>query len=174
MEKKSTIVRNIAIGVAVGAAVTMLKKDNREKIAGNVRKARTKVNEMREGSITLKDRVVDGVHDLGAKSREMAELKAVKEKLEEIKKLTPAVVETLKETRDIFNKKKQELLEREEAQTDVVPEAAAPEEVPAPAATEDTAEAEGLMQPVLAVEEAAEPVLETNTEATEEEMKQTV
>jgi hypothetical protein len=111
MEKKNSIVKDIAIGVAVGAAVTMLRKENRDKFASNARRARTKMIEIREHAAPLKDRVKEGVQNVGTKGREMADLKVVKEKVDEIRKLTPAVVETLKETRDIFNKKKQELKE---------------------------------------------------------------
>lgn len=111
MEKKNSIVKDIAIGVAVGAAMTMLRKENREKFASNARRAKTKMIEIREHATPLKDRVKEGVQTVGTKGREMADLKIVKEKVDEIRKLTPAVVETLKETRDIFNKKKQELKE---------------------------------------------------------------
>lgn len=111
MEKKNSIVKDIAIGVAVGAAMTMLRKENRERFASNARRAKTKMIEIREHAAPLKDRVKEGVQSVGTKGREMADLKVVKEKVDEIRKLTPAVVETLKETRDIFNKKKQELKE---------------------------------------------------------------
>ncbi|GAA3316945.1 hypothetical protein GCM10020331_014420 [Ectobacillus funiculus] len=39
-KKKNSIVKDIAIGVAVGAAVTMLRKENREKFASNARRAK--------------------------------------------------------------------------------------------------------------------------------------
>ncbi|WP_051317151.1 DUF4075 domain-containing protein, partial [Ectobacillus panaciterrae] len=166
IEKKNNIVRNIAIGVAVGAAVTMIKKSNRDKVAYNVRKAKTKMIEIGEKA-PLKSRVMEGVQAVGTKGRELADLTAMKQrvgeltdltamkqrvgeltdltamkqrvgeltdltamkqKVGEFKKLTPAVVETLKETRDIFNKKKQELKKQNELQTEETQElqAAAP------------------------------------------------
>jgi hypothetical protein len=118
VEKKSNIVRNIAIGVAVGAAVTMMKKSNRNKLASNVRKAKTKMIEIRENPTPLKDRVKESVQAVGIKGRELADFTAVKEKMGEFKKLKPAVVETLKETCDIFNKKKQDLKEQNAVQAE--------------------------------------------------------
>ena len=40
MAKKNNIARNIAIGVAAGVAVSMLKKENREKVKNTAEKAK--------------------------------------------------------------------------------------------------------------------------------------
>jgi len=101
MAKKGNIVRNIAIGVAAGVAVSMLKKENREKVKYTAGKAKTKMIEIGENA-KLKEKV----QTVTDKGRELADFNVVKAKVAEIKKLTPAVVETLKETKDIFNKKK--------------------------------------------------------------------
>ncbi len=42
MAKKNNIARNIAIGVAAGVAVSMLKKENREKVKKYCRKSKNK------------------------------------------------------------------------------------------------------------------------------------
>ncbi|CAG9612277.1 hypothetical protein BACCIP111899_01450 [Bacillus rhizoplanae] len=101
MAKKGNIVRNIAIGVAAGVAVSMLKKENREKVKYTAGKAKTKMIEIGENA-KLKEKM----QTVTDKGREIADFNVVKAKVAEIKKLTPAVVETLKETKDIFNKKK--------------------------------------------------------------------
>ncbi|MFX3625530.1 MAG: hypothetical protein ACE3JP_16230 [Ectobacillus sp.] len=163
MENKNTIVRNIAIGVAVGAAVTMLKKENRKMVASNVRKAKTKMVEIRQSSVPLKERMKEGVHVVGTKGRELADLKLVKEKVEEFKKLTPAVMETLKETRDIFNKKKQELKEKNEGQA--IEEAKAEEPQ---AAVPSTEELNPETEPAAA--KASEPVMEQPDEVQMEQI----
>ncbi|WP_242220698.1 DUF4075 domain-containing protein [Bacillus cereus group sp. BfR-BA-01380] len=100
MAKKGNLVRNIAIGVAAGVAVSMLKKENREKVKQTAGKAKTKMIEIGENA-KLKEKV----QTVTDKGREFADFNVVKAKVAEIKKLTPAVVETLKETKDIFSKK---------------------------------------------------------------------
>ncbi|MDC2865393.1 DUF4075 domain-containing protein [Bacillus sp. BP-3] len=100
MAKKGNLVRNIAIGVAAGVAVSMLKKENREKVKLTAGKAKTKMIEIGENA-KLKEKV----QTVTDKGRELADFNVVKAKVAEIKKLTPAVVETLKETKDIFRKK---------------------------------------------------------------------
>ncbi|ENQ3078710.1 DUF4075 domain-containing protein [Bacillus sp. WLY-B-L8] len=100
MAKKGNLVRNIAIGVAAGVAVSMLKKENREKVKLTAGKAKTKMIEIGENT-KLKEKV----QTVTDKGRELADFNVVKAKVAEIKKLTPAVVETLKETKDIFMKK---------------------------------------------------------------------
>ncbi|MDG4658008.1 hypothetical protein P6P90_14225 [Ectobacillus antri] len=112
--KKNNVVRNIAIGVAVGAAVTMLKKSNREKVAQNVRNVKTKVDEIRQNPAPLKARVKETVQAVSENGKGVAALGMVKEKVNELQKLTPIVVETLKETRDIFTEKKRTLREKRE------------------------------------------------------------
>lgn len=107
MAKKNNIARNIAIGVAAGVAVSMLKKENREKVKHTAEKAKTKMIEISENA-----KVKEKVQTVTDKGRELADLNAVKAKVAEIKKLTPAVVETLKETKEIFSKKKMESNER--------------------------------------------------------------
>ncbi|ENQ3107612.1 protein of unknown function [Bacillus sp. 491mf] len=109
MAKKGNLVRNIAIGVAAGVAVSMLKKENREKVKYTAGKAKTKMIEIGENA-KLKEKV----QTVTDKGREFADLNVVKAKVAEIKKLTPAVVETLKETKDIFSKKKNTVKEQPE------------------------------------------------------------
>ncbi|MGG2067346.1 MULTISPECIES: DUF4075 domain-containing protein [unclassified Bacillus (in: firmicutes)] len=109
MAKKGNIVRNIAIGVAAGVAVSMLKKENREKVKYTAGKAKTKMIEIGENA-KLKEKM----QTVTDKGREIADFNVVKAKVAEIKKLTPAVVETLKETKDIFNKKKNNVKEQPE------------------------------------------------------------
>lgn len=50
MAKKNNIARNIAIGVAAGVAVSMLKKENREKVKNTAEKAKTKMIEIGENA----------------------------------------------------------------------------------------------------------------------------
>lgn len=109
MAKKGNLVRNIAIGVAAGVAVSMLKKENREKVKYTAGKAKTKMIEIGENA-KLKEKV----QTVTDKGRELADFNVVKAKVAEIKKLTPAVVETLKETKDIFSKKKNTVKEQPE------------------------------------------------------------
>lgn len=109
MAKKNNIARNIAIGVAAGVAVSMLKKENREKVKNTAEKAKTKMIEIGENA-KLKEKM----QTVTDKGREIADFNVVKAKVAEIKKLTPAVVETLKETKDIFNKKKKNVKEQPE------------------------------------------------------------
>lgn len=109
MANKGNIVRNIAIGVAAGVAVSMLKKENREKVKYTAGKAKTKMIEIGENA-KLKEKM----QTVTDKGREIADFNVVKAKVAEIKKLTPAVVETLKETKDIFNKKKNNAKEKPE------------------------------------------------------------
>ena len=109
MAKKGNLVRNIAIGVAAGVAVSMLKKENREKVKYTAGKAKTKMIEIGENA-KLKEKV----QTVTDKGRELADFNVVKAKVAEIKKLTPAVVETLKETKDIFSKKKNTVKEKPE------------------------------------------------------------
>ena len=49
MAKKNNIARNIAIGVAAGVAVSMLKKENREKVKIQ-QKSKTKMIEIGENA----------------------------------------------------------------------------------------------------------------------------
>ena len=49
MAKKNNIARNIAIGVAAGVAVSMLKKENREKVK-ILQKSKTKMIEIGENA----------------------------------------------------------------------------------------------------------------------------
>ncbi|MEI4802320.1 DUF4075 domain-containing protein [Bacillus sp. NPDC077411] len=109
MAKKGNLVRNIAIGVAAGVAVSMLKKENREKVKYTAGKAKTKMIEIGENA-KLKEKV----QTVTDKGRELADFNVVKAKVAEIKKLTPAVVETLKETKDIFSKRKNNVKEQPE------------------------------------------------------------
>lgn len=109
MAKKNNMIRNIAIGVAVGVAVSMLKKENRKKVKNTAEKAKTKMVEIGENA-KLKEKV----QTVTDKGREFADFEVVKAKVAEIKKLTPTVVETLKETKEIFNKKKEAVVEKRE------------------------------------------------------------
>ncbi|MFD0767887.1 DUF4075 domain-containing protein [Bacillus sp. CGMCC 1.60114] len=109
MAKKGNIVRNIAIGVAAGVAVSMLKKENREKVKYTAGKAKTKMIQIGENA-----KIKEKVQTVTDKGREIADFNVVKAKVAEIKKLTPAVVETLKETKDIFSKKKNNVKEQPE------------------------------------------------------------
>ncbi|CAM4094622.1 DUF4075 domain-containing protein [Bacillus sp. GX] len=109
MAKKNNIARNIAIGVAAGVAVSMLKKENREKVKNTAEKAKTKMIEIGENA-----KIKEKVQTVTDKGRELADLNVVKAKVAEIKKLTPSVVETLKETKEIFSKKKVEPAEKPE------------------------------------------------------------
>ncbi|MBC6973568.1 DUF4075 domain-containing protein [Bacillus sp. Xin] len=109
MAKKNNIARNIAIGVAAGVAVSMLKKENREKVKNTAEKAKSKMIEIGENA-----KIKEKVQTVTDKGRELADFNVVKAKVAEIKKLTPAVVETLKETKEIFNKKKAEPQEKTE------------------------------------------------------------
>ena len=109
MAKKNNIARNIAIGVAAGVAVSMLKKENREKVKNTAEKAKSKMIEIGENA-----KIKEKVQTVTDKGRELADFNVVKSKVAEIKKLTPAVVETLKETKEIFSKKKAESGEKTE------------------------------------------------------------
>lgn len=109
MAKKNNIARNIAIGVAAGVAVSMLKKENREKVKNTAEKAKTKMIEIGENA-----KIKEKVQTVTDKGRELADFNVVKAKVAEIKKLTPSVVETLKETKEIFSKKKVEPEEKPE------------------------------------------------------------
>ncbi|MEN1938136.1 DUF4075 domain-containing protein [Paenibacillus sp. 102] len=109
MAKKNKIARNIAIGVAAGVAVSMLKKENREKVKNTAEKAKSKMIEIGENA-----KIKEKVQTVTDKGRELADFNVVKAKVAEIKKLTPAVVETLKETKEIFSKKKAEPEEKTE------------------------------------------------------------
>ncbi|CAM4335940.1 hypothetical protein BAMA_23420 [Bacillus manliponensis] len=109
MAKKNNVIRNIAIGVAAGVAVSMLKKENRDKVKGTAEKAKTKMIEIGENA-----KLREKVQTVTDKGREFADLEVVKAKVAEIKKLTPTVVETLKETKEIFNKKKEAAIEKKE------------------------------------------------------------
>ncbi|PEY42264.1 hypothetical protein CN354_04025 [Bacillus cereus] len=109
MAKKNNIARNIAIGVAAGVAVSMLKKENREKVKNTAGKAKSKMIEIGENA-----KIKEKVQTVTDKGRELADFNVVKAKVAEIKKLTPAVVETLKETKEIFSKKKAESEEKTE------------------------------------------------------------
>ena len=53
MAKKNNIARNIAIGVAAGVAVSMLKKENREKVK-ILQKSKTKMIEIGENAKSKK------------------------------------------------------------------------------------------------------------------------
>ena len=103
MAKKNNIARNIAIGVAAGVAVSMLKKENREKVKNTAEKAKSKMIEIGENA-----KIKEKVQTVTEKGRELADFNVVKAKVAEIKKLTPAVVGTLKETKEMFSKKKAE------------------------------------------------------------------
>lgn len=175
MEKKNTVVRGIAIGVAVGAAVTMLKKENREKLVSNVRKAKTKMIEIGENPSPLKERVMDGVQSVkdgvqtvGVKGRET---------VGEIKKLTPAVMETLKEKRDMFKKKPEQTEAQLEAAAGAVEaEPIAIQDVPEGSIEEgyeliDTHSGEAQTEEIVA-EQQDEPQSEDATQETDEQ-KQT-
>lgn len=179
MEKKSNIVRNIAIGVAVGAAVTLLKKENRDKVVRNVRKAKTKMIAIRENPADFKNKVKENVQTISIKGKELTDLSQVKNKVGELKKLTPAVVETLKETRQIFNKKKQGLQEVAEAQTETasaveMPAELAPEQEPIVAQDGGMAEVKELMltssdvKEEVIEEKKTEPVVKKEEKKSEE------
>jgi hypothetical protein len=179
MEKKSNIVRNIAIGVAVGAAVTLLKKENRDKVVRNVRKAKTKMIAIRENPADFKNKVKENVQTISIKGKELTDLSQVKNKVGELKKLTPAVVETLKETRQIFNKKKQGLQEVAEAQTEAAsavetPAELAPEQEPIVAQDGGMAEVKELMltssdvKEEVIEEKKTEPVVKKEEKKSEE------
>ncbi|MFJ8529242.1 DUF4075 domain-containing protein [Bacillus sp. NPDC094106] len=103
MAKKNNIARNIAIGVAAGVAVSMLKKENREKVKNTAEKAKSKMIEIGENA-----KIKEKMQTVTEKGRELADFNVVKAKVAEIKKLTPAVVGTLKETKEMFSKKKAE------------------------------------------------------------------
>lgn len=59
-------------------------------------------------------KIKEKVQTVTDKGRELADFNVVKAKVAEIKKLTPSVVETLKETKEIFSKKKVEPEEKPE------------------------------------------------------------
>ncbi|MGH0590366.1 DUF4075 domain-containing protein [Bacillus mycoides] len=111
MTKKNNITRNIMIGVAVGIVVSMFKKENREKVKNAAETAKSKVNEISENT-----KIKENIQIMTDKGRELADLNVVKEKVIEIKKLAPAVIENLKETIEIFCKKKVEPEEKMETQ----------------------------------------------------------
>ncbi|WP_379971003.1 hypothetical protein [Ectobacillus sp. sgz5001026] len=114
-DKKNTFARNITIGVVAGTVVTLFKKENREKLVGKAREAKEKIWNLREQAVPMKERVKETVQDIRAKGSQLTDKAVVNEKIESIKKITPLVIETLQESRDIFNKKKQELKEKEDA-----------------------------------------------------------
>lgn len=95
MAKKNNIARNIAIGVAAGVAVSMLKKENREKVKNTAEKAKTKMIEIGENA-----KIKEKVQTVTDKGRELADLKVVKAKVAEIKKLTPSVVDVKRNERN--------------------------------------------------------------------------
>ncbi|EJQ43662.1 hypothetical protein IEQ_04990 [Bacillus cereus BAG6X1-2] len=74
MTDKNNITRNIVIFVAVGVAISMFKKENREKVKNAAATTKSKMNEISEST--------------------------------EIKENMQAVIEDLKETIEIFCKKK--------------------------------------------------------------------
>lgn len=114
-DKKNTFARNITIGVVAGTVATLFKKENRVKLVEKARAAKGKIWELREQAVPMKERVKETVQDIRAKGSQLTDKAVVNEKIESIKKITPLVIETLQESRDIFNKKKQELKEKEEA-----------------------------------------------------------
>ncbi|WP_416828971.1 hypothetical protein [Ectobacillus polymachus] len=114
-EKKNTFARNITIGVAVGALATLCKRENRERLTANARKVKEKMCDLRNQAAPIKERVKETVQDIRAKGSQLTDKEVVNEKIESIKKITPLVIETLQESREIFNRKKQELKEQEEA-----------------------------------------------------------
>lgn len=114
-DKKNTFARNITIGVVAGTVATLFKKENRVKLVEKARAAKEKIWELREQAVPVKERVKETVQDIRAKGSQLTDKAVVNEKIESIKKITPLVIETLQESRDIFNKKKQELKEKEEA-----------------------------------------------------------
>lgn len=114
-DKKNTFARNITIGVVAGTVATLFKKENRVKLVEKARAAKEKIWELREHAVPVKERVKETVQDIRAKGSQLTDKAVVNEKIESIKKITPLVIETLQESRDIFNKKKQELKEKEEA-----------------------------------------------------------
>lgn len=79
MAKKNNIARNIAIGVAAGVAVSMLKKENREKVK-ILQKSKTKMIEIGENA-----KIKEKVQTVTDKGRELADLNVVKAKVAEIK-----------------------------------------------------------------------------------------
>lgn len=97
MAKKNNIARNIAIGVAAGVAVSMLKKENREKVKNTAEKAKTKMIEIGENA-----KIKEKVQTVTDKGRELADFNVVKAKVAEIKKLTPSVVENVKRNESKF------------------------------------------------------------------------
>ncbi|CAI8821196.1 MULTISPECIES: DUF4075 domain-containing protein [Bacillus] len=129
MAKKNNIARNIAIGVAAGVAVSMLKKENREKVKNTAEKAKSKMIEIGENA-----KIKEKVQTVTDKGRELADFNVVKAKVAEIKKLTPAVVGTLKETKEIFSKKK---IEREEKPETIEIQAVSPKVEEEPVVAED-------------------------------------
>ncbi|MFD3448197.1 DUF4075 domain-containing protein [Microbacteriaceae bacterium 4G12] len=178
MKKKNNIVRNIAIGVAVGAAVSMFKKENRDKLASGARKAKLKMTEISKSPIELTERVKDKVQTVGTKGREFADFKIVKDKMEEIKKLTPAVMETIKETKEIFNKKKQQMKEKDDQELQAVSpgtEDLVPEKEPIVAEDGGMAEARELsmQHPVSDEEQETDEVVVNKDQTDEQEKKQT-
>lgn len=82
MAKKNNIARNIAIGVAAGVAVSMLKKENREKVKNTAEKAKTKMIEIGENA-----KIKEKVQTVTDKGRELADFNVVKAKVAEIKKI---------------------------------------------------------------------------------------
>ncbi len=83
MAKKNNIARNIAIGVAAGVAVSMLKKENREKSKKILqKKQKTKMIEIGENA-----KIKEKVQTVTDKGRELADLNVVKAKVAEIKKI---------------------------------------------------------------------------------------
>ena len=79
MAKKNNIARNIAIGVAAGVAVSMLKKENREKVKIQ-QKRKTKMIEIGENA-----KIKEKVQTVTDKGRELADFNVVKAKVEKLK-----------------------------------------------------------------------------------------
>ncbi|WP_088042800.1 YtxH domain-containing protein [Bacillus sp. EAC] len=126
MKKRNKALRNILVGVAIGAGVTLLNKENREKITRKGKSVTDKLNQMKEDPELVKGAVRSQLRVVQNSVEKLeSNVQLVKDKWIEIKDSTKNKFESVKgtsivaETADSVEEKIEDSIDLEEGKSQI-------------------------------------------------------
>jgi gas vesicle protein len=111
MTKKNQFWRGMILGAIAGGAISLLDKQTRHVMKGNVQKTSTKVSYILRNPGEISDKVKETAEKFKTTYMQISEdISYITDKVEELREITPQVTDILKETKDAFSKSDETLL----------------------------------------------------------------
>lgn len=96
--------RGVFFGAMVGGAITLLDKETRSTVVGNVKRAGSNMAYYIKNPNVVVDQVKDTINHIKSTIEQVSDdVSFIAEKVEELKEMTPAVTEIVKDTQEAFH-----------------------------------------------------------------------